>query len=313
MVSASTRPAFSGPSMGEGDLTMTDDLSVLYPFESRFLEVKGGRLHYVDEGPRDAPVLLLLHGNPTWSFYFRNVIRAFSPTYRVIALDHMGCGLSDKPQRYPYRLEQHVENVTTLAESLGLTDIHLGLHDWGGAIGMGFAMLNPTRIVSFTLFNTAAFPSKDMPRSIGLCRVPVLGAALVRGFNAFLEGSIAFCSTKGLPPEIRNAYRAPYRSWADRVALHRFVQDIPTSPRHPSYPFLARIGERMQMFSRTPMMLIWGERDFVFHEGFLAQWRMRFPSARVHRVPDGGHFVIEDAMDRIVPWMRTFLEEATAG
>ena len=137
----------------------------LYPFTGSFLGVDGGELHYLDVGPQlptetDSPVMLAVHGNPTWSFYWRRLVAEFSDKYRVVVPDHIGCGLSDKPQEWGYRLEQHIDNLCQLIETLDLTNIVLVVHDWGGAIGFGAAARMPGRFSKFVVTNTAAFRSK---------------------------------------------------------------------------------------------------------------------------------------------------------
>ena len=159
-----------------------------YPFESHEFRLDGLRYHYLDEG--SGPTLLFVHGNPTWSFAFRNLIKALSPHYRVLAVDHIGCGFSDKPQNYPYRLAQHVENLERFVTGLDLRDITLFAHDWGGAIGMGVAARMPERFSRFVLFNTAAFRSRRMPLRIAICRIPGLGALGVRGLNLFSRAAL---------------------------------------------------------------------------------------------------------------------------
>ena len=285
-----------------------------YPFAANYFETNAGRMHYVDEGPVDAPPLLMLHGNPTWSFYFRNLIRPLSATYRVIAPDHLGCGLSDKPQDAQYTLRAHIDRLAQLVESLRLTNTTLVVHDWGGAIGMGYAVEHPERIGRFVVFNTAAFPSSHMPWQIGLCRIPGLGAVAIRGFNAFVRGALQTCTAhpERLTAAVRAGYLAPYDSWANRVANLRFVQDIPMSARHPGHRLLSNIGEDIRMFQRHPLLLIWGAKDYVFNDRFFEEWRQRFPTARYHYIDDAGHFVVEDAHERIVPWIEGFLHEAPA-
>lgn len=293
-------------------MTASIDLSPFqaqYPFAHHDLVAGGHRIHYVDEGPRDAPVLLMLHGNPTWSFYYRHLVRAFSREFRVIAPDHLGCGLSDKPQDYAYTLENHISNLERLVEQAGLSEITLVLHDWGGAIGMGFAVRRPELVSRFVIFNTAAFLSDRMPWAIGLCRIPGFGAVAIRGFNAFAKGALMSCvvNKQRLTPEVRAGYLAPYDSWQNRVATLRFVQDIPMSPEHPGHRLLTEIGQQIDMFRNHPMMLCWGGKDFVFNDWFYEEWRRRFPNAWAHYFTDAGHYVVEDAHERIVPRMRAFL------
>lgn len=286
-----------------------------YPFARHWLQTDHGRLHYVDEGPRDAPVVLLLHGNPTWSFYYRTLIRALSDDYRLVAPDHLGCGLSDKPRGFSYRLHDHIENIERLVDQLALSDITLAVHDWGGAIGMGLAVEAPERFVRFTVFNTAAFLSERIPMSINLCRLPVFGSLIVRGFNGFARVALRRCIVHRdrLTPAVRAGYLAPYPDWSSRVAHLRFVQDIPMRLSHPTRARLARIEERLPRLVRHPMLIAWGAQDFCFDDTFYEEWRRRFPRACARYIPDAGHYVVEDAHERIAGWMRALLRGPAKG
>lgn len=287
-----------------------------YPFASHYLGVTGGRLHYLDEGPREknAPVLLCVHGNPTWSFYWRRIAAAFRDRARVVAVDHLGCGLSDKPQDYPYRLADHIGNLRRLIEALELRDVTLLAHDWGGAIGLGAAVEMPERFARLALFNTAAFRSDRCPWRIRACRIPLLGAWGVRGLNLFARAALVMATEK---PErftaaVRSGYLAPYDSYAHRVAVHRFVQDIPLSPSHPSYATLVGVEERLAALADKPVMLAWGMRDWCFTPYFLERFREFFPHAEVHRFADAGHYVLEDAHERIVPLLNELVQASPA-
>lgn len=297
---------------------MTDRWQDQYPFASHYLQVPGGRLHYVDEGPAaksdssrgSTPVLLCVHGNPTWSFYWRHIVAAFRDRVRVVAVDHLGCGLSDKPQDYTYRLADHIGNVQRLIESLDLTNITLLAHDWGGAIGMGAAGRMPQRFARFGLFNTGAFRSDRCPWRIRVCRIPLLGAWGVRGLNLFAGAAITMATEKPerFTPAVRAGYLAPYDNYANRVAVHRFVQDIPLSSSHPSYKTLLEVEEGLAKFRDKPVLLAWGMRDWCFTPHFLERFREFFPNAEVHRFADAGHYVIEDAHERIIPLVAKLLE-----
>jgi cis-3-alkyl-4-acyloxetan-2-one decarboxylase len=278
-----------------------------YPFESHEFQLDGLRYHYLDEG--SGPTLLFVHGNPTWSFAFRNLIKALSSNYRVLAVDHIGCGFSDKPQNYSYRLAQHVTNLERFVTGIDLRDITLVAHDWGGAIGMGAAVRLPERFERFVLFNTAAFRSRQIPLRIAVCRIPGLGALGVRGLNLFARAALrmAVAHPERLSPAVRRGYLAPYGNWHDRVAVLRFVQDIPLSPAHPSYPTLVSIEESLSQFGNHPMLLIWGERDWCFTTDFLDEFQRRFPRAETLRLPDAGHYVFEDATEPIIDRVRAFL------
>ncbi len=285
---------------------MSEDL---YPFTSHTLQLDSHKYHFLDEGLGET--LLMLHGNPSWSFYYRNLILGLKTSYRCVVPDHMGMGKSDKPQNYPYTLSQHIDNLEALVDKLGLNDITLVVHDWGGAIGMGFAVRHPQKIKRLVLFNTAAFLSQKIPVRLLLCRVPFFGALAIRGFNAFaLAATRMACKNKArMTDEIRSGYLAPYDSYANRIATLRFVQDIPMSPDAPSYSVVKNIEENLQQFKSLPVMIVWGGKDFVFNDHFLKRWQEIFPFAEIHRVPSAGHYVVEDAHERILPWMQKFLQQ----
>lgn len=288
------------------------DLRTLYPFAARYLDLDGVRMHYVDEG--SGPVVLMLHGNPTWSFYYRELIKGLRDRYRVIAPDHIGCGLSDKPRDYPYTLATHIRNVTTLVERLDLHEVRLIVHDWGGAIGFGWATRHAERARAFVVFNSAAFLG-PCPLRIRLCRVPLVGDVLVRGFNAFARGATYLaCKRRGrMTIPVRRGYLWPYRSRADRIGVLRFVQDIPLSPHSASYEVVRETDANLPRLRDRAMLIGWGGRDFCFHDGFLASWTARFPEAEVHRFAEAGHYVVEDAIDEILPLVRGFLQRQDAG
>jgi haloalkane dehalogenase len=279
-----------------------------YPFASHLLDVGGAMLHYLDEGPRAAEPLLFVHGNPTWSFYWRNAVRRFAPAYRCVAPDHIGCGLSDKPEGYPYRLERHIANLERLVDELGLERITLVVHDWGGPIGLGFAGRHPERVARLVISNTAAFAG-PAPLRIRACRTPLLGALAVRGLNAFarLATVMAVEDPGSMAPEVKRGYLAPYSSWATRIATLRFVEDIPLSPEHASWPALLEVERGLARLAEKPVCLIWGEKDWCFTPDYRRGFEQRLPQARVHRAEHAGHYVIEDAREDVLRWMADFL------
>lgn len=288
-------------------LKLPADVRALYPWEGRYLDLDAGRLHYLDVGPKDAPVLLCLHGNPTWSFYWREVVRAFSDRFRVIVPDHLGCGLSDKPQGWPYRLEGHVANVEALIDHLGIPSLTFVLHDWGGAIGMGVATRRPEIAERFVVTNTAAFLSKAIPPSIAMVKIPGLGAMSVRGFNGFARVALVRAASTRLKPAVKRGLLFPYGSWEDRIAHLRFVEDIPLSPGHPSWGTLASIDAGLSALADKPMLILWGDDDFCFTPAFRAIWQQRFPRATVRAWEGVGHYVMEDAPDRVIAELNAFL------
>jgi haloalkane dehalogenase len=287
-----------------------DKFREIFPFTSQYLQIGPHRYHYLDEGQGREETLLMLHGNPTWSFYYRTLVQGLRDTYRCVVPDHIGCGLSDKPQDYTYTLAKHVENVDTLCSHLRLKNVTLVMHDWGGAIGMGYAVRRPENVKRLVIFNTAAFLSDRIPFSINLCRAPIFGDIAVRCFNAFAGLAVDWACKRRerMTAEVRAGYLAPYDSFANRIANLRFIQDIPLHPGVPSYPVVKHIESRLGEFRRLPKLIVWGMKDFCFDKSFLARWRKIFPEAEVHEVEDAGHYVVEDAYERIIPWMRDFLQ-----
>jgi len=287
----------------------------LYPFTGKFLALKNGaRLHYLDEGS-GGPVVML-HGNPSWSFYYRNLALALRDHSRVIVPDHIGCGLSDKPgdDRYEYTLKNHAADVEFLLDSLGVKEkITLVVHDWGGMIGMTYAARYPDRIEKLVILNTGAFflpGGKAFPPALRLCRTP-LGALLIRGFNAFARGAAWIgCKRERMSRQLRRAYAAPYDSWANRIATLRFVEDIPLAPGDKAYPVVAETQVKLGALAHLPMLICWGLKDFVFDRHFLEEWKRRFPGAEIHSYPDCGHYILEDAKEEVIPLIKRFIENA---
>ena len=286
----------------------------LYPFKSHYMDLNGLKYHYVDEG-RGEPVVMV-HGNPTWSFYFRDLIKALSGQYRVIAPDHIGCGLSDKPapSQYNYTLQSRIDDLEQLIQALtGTEKITLILHDWGGMIGMAYALRHPEKISRLVVLNTAAFlapDAKKIPlRLHQIINYRPLAAVAVLGFNLFSVGALYMATHRGLSKEVKYGLRAPYNCWKNRIATLKFVQDIPLAEKDPSYQLVKQIDDQLQVLSKLPMLIFWGEHDFVFDHDYLSEWQRRFPEAEVHRFPDAGHYVLEDVPEKIIPLTQDFLKQ----
>ena len=286
-----------------------------FPYASRTTQVGGHTLAYVDEGAPDAPPVLLVHGNPTWSFYYRTLLAALPPLgLRAIAPDHVGMGRSDKPSSrdYPYTLRRRVADLGEFIDGLGLTSpVSLVVHDWGGAIALAWAVDNVERLDKLVLLNTGAFPlpqGKTVPWTLRTARLPVLGDLAVTRLNAFSLGALVLGSGKRwLPAEARRGLLAPYDSPAHRVAVSRFVQDIPLVPSDPAYPVLARTEERLPLLRHVPTRVFWGMKDPVFDATVLDHLLTLLPEAQVERYADAGHYVLEDVPERIVPQVARFL------
>lgn len=278
-----------------------------YPFAPQsFVTADGHRLSYIDEG--GGPAVVMVHGNPSWSYLYRNLAAALRHDHRCIVPDHLGCGFSDKPQDWPYRLSGHIGNLSGLLDHLRVGRCVLVVHDWGGAIGMGWAGRHPERVAGLVVLNTAAFRSRRLPLRIALCRLPLLGELLVRGLNGFAWPATFMAVRKKMRPEVKAGFLAPYDSWASRVAVSRFVQDIPMRPDHPSWPELVKVEENLKRLQDKPMLICWGGRDFCFNDEFYEEWRRRFPAAQSLYFPDAGHYVLEDALPEILTALPLFLK-----
>ena len=282
------------------------DWQAEYPFADRYFDCGGHQLHYVDEG-RGAPVLCV-HGNPTWSFYFRRVISEFATTHRVIAVDHIGCGLSDKPRDYPYSLKQHTDNLHDFVRRLDLRDITLVVHDWGGAIGLGVAVREPDRFSRLVLLNTAAFPPPYCPWRIRVCRWPIVRSWGVQRLNLFAKAATVMTTNRApLSPVARAGLLAPYDHPAHRIAIRRFVEDIPLSQAHPTWESLEQLERALPALASRPTTLIWGMRDWCFTVECLDRLQRLFPRATTTRVDDAGHYVLEDAPEEVLESMAKLL------
>jgi haloalkane dehalogenase len=284
-----------------------------YPFTSHYLQLAAGRLHYLLEGPQAGDPIVMVHGNPTWSFFFRKLVLALRDRYRVIAPDHMGMGLSDKPAPdvYHYTLRQRIDDLERLMDLVQPAGpVTLVVHDWGGMIGLGWAVRRLERIGRLVILNTAAFhlpAGKRFPWRLTVFRIPGLGAFLARRLNAFCRGALRACVSRPMPPEVERAYLLPYDSYEHRCAVHRFVKDIPRNQSDPAYPIVSEVQSRLGDLASRPALICWGLRDFVFDEVFLDEWRKYFPQAEVHAIADAGHYLLEDAGDEVARLVRTFL------
>ncbi len=296
-------------------LPREDQWGELYPFASHFLEQDDGQLHYVDELPGDQstnelPTLLFVHGNPTWSFHWRKLILACREQFRCVAPDHRGCGFSDLQSR-PLRLEDHIDNLVQLIDSLDLQRITLVAHDWGGAIGLGAALQCANRFERLVLTNTGAFKPWFIPWRIRVCRTPILGRLAVQGANAFSRAALRMTLSRRarLDPRIESAYLAPYHDWKHREAVYQFVRDIPLSSRHPTWKTLANIEANLPRFADWPKLLIWGMRDWCFTPECLEKFAEVWPAAEICRLDDVGHWVVEDAPEETEAALCRFLAQ----
>ena len=292
------------------------ELSPQFDAPEHRLDVAGGALAYRDVRPEtDAAsgrTILCVHGNPTWSYYFRGVAQRFGDRHRVVIVDHIGCGHSDKPARseFPYTLADHQSNLVRLIEHLDLHDTVLLAHDWGGAIGLGAVVAAKARFRGIMLLNTGAFPPPYVPWRIAACRMPVLGTLGVRGLNLFARAAITMAMNRHkMDPRVAAELLRPYDSWAHRVAIDAFVKDIPTSPRHPTYQTLTELENALPDLADLPSLLVWGMKDWCFRPECLRRFQAAWPGARVVEIADAGHYVIEDAAEETLAAIGAFLDQ----
>lgn len=300
-----------------------------YPFTPKRFEVRPGiAMSYLDQGPREGEVVVMLHGNPSWSYYWRKLVSGLADKYRCIVPDHVGMGLSDKPDdggglahphgraapAYDYTLACRVEDLQALLRHAGIDDttpVTLAVHDWGGMIGFGWALSHASQVKRLVITNTAAFPlpaAKPMPWQIALGRDSLFGSFIIRAFNAFSGGASYLGVAKKLPADVRRAYVAPYDSWAHRISTVRFMQDIPLSPADRAWALLEAAGRALPAFADRPAFIGWGLQDFVFDRHFLDGFRRALPAAQVSAFDDAGHYVLEDKAAELVPAIRRFLD-----
>ena len=293
---------------------VTDELKSEYPFSGKYLDLDGLKYHYLDEG--NGPPVVMVHGNPSWSFYYRNLVKALRTNHRCIVPDHIGCGFSDKPgdNRYDYTFSRRVADLERLLDRLDLKEkVTLVVHDWGGMIGMTWAVRHPEKVAKIVILNTAAFPlpeAKPFPLALRICRGSFIGTLLVRGCNAFARGAASVgCKINPMQPELRRLYCLPYDSWQHRIATLRFVQDIPLSLGDRGYDIISSTAAGLEQFKHLPMLILWGEKDFVFDRHFLDEWKVRFPGAEVHSWREGGHYILEDVKEEAIPMITDFIRQ----
>ncbi len=291
-----------------------------YPFTPARFEVRPGiAMSYLDEGPRDGDVILMLHGNPSWSYYWRHLVAGLRDRYRCIVPDHVGMGLSDKPDdaptaspHYDYTLQSRIDDVAALLAHLGIDGpLTLAVHDWGGMIGFGWALCDPVRVRRLVITNTAAFPlpaTKKFPKRLAMGRHSKFGGWLIRRFNLFARGAARFGTERSLSKPVRDAYAGVYDGWDNAIATLRFMQDIPLDAGDRAMPLVQASAAALPSYADRPAFIGWGLRDFVFDVDFLRGFQHALPRAQVRDFEDAGHYVLEDKHEVLVPAIRRFLD-----
>ncbi|MFC3282546.1 alpha/beta fold hydrolase [Litchfieldella rifensis] len=277
-----------------------------FPFAPHYLQLAAGRMHYVDEGSGE-PVVLL-HGNPTWSFLYRHLIKQLRSTHRCIAPDYLGFGLSDKPADWSYKPKDHAANLTRLIETLGLDGITLVMQDWGGPIGLSYALSHPRNVSRLILINTWAWPVNHNVHYIAFSAFMggPIGRLLIRRGNVFARVLLrqAFGDKTRLSRQAHAHYLHPLDSPKDRKGCLVFPKEILGSSA-----WLAELWQEISVLRDKPVLLVWGMKDIAFREKELQRWQQTFPHHRVVRLPSVGHFVPEEAPERLSEAVTRFLHE----
>lgn len=289
------------------------------PWPSRFIDVGPGRVHMLDTGipsppsnasdsgkgeREEAPPLLLLHGTPTWSFLYRHLLAGLADRHRVIAYDHLGFGRSDRPQDWGYRPRDHSRIVARIVDSLELEEVILGVHDFGGPIGLSWALDHVERVRGLVLFNTWMWSLEGTSAArMGRWLSGRIGRSLYRwNFSPRILLPLGFADRKRLSRETHRAYLDAFPDPASRHAPWIFARELAASG-----PWYQELWERREALSELPALLLWGMRDPAFGPSALARWEEALPGARIERLEDVGHFPQEEAPREVVRALREWL------
>lgn len=279
-----------------------------FPVESSWLDVDGHSLHYVDIGT--GPVLLMLHGNPTWSFLYRRMIAALSDRFRCVALDYPGFGLSAAAPGYGYRVAEHSAVVRRFVQRLDLVDVTAVVQDWGGPIGMGAAVADPERYSGFVIGNTYAWPSLPPDKAVvsELMGNQVLGGLLNKRLNLFVDRMLPFMMQRPLSEAEKAMYAGPFPTAQSREPVRVLPREIRTAR-----PFLFRIEAALPAVADKPALLVWGDADIAFKEPDRRRWQQVLTNRRDHTLHGAGHFWQDDAGEEAAEAIRQWWDEVRAG
>ncbi|HLO32800.1 MAG TPA: alpha/beta fold hydrolase [Anaerolineales bacterium] len=275
----------------------------LYPFQSRFMEIEGNQIHYVDEGR--GPTLLLLHGNPTWSFLYRHIITHLSQRFRCVAVDYPGFGLSTARPGYSFKPQEHSTVIDRFVEALDLDEIGLMVQDWGGPIGLGFAGRHPDRIRALLIGNTWAWPAQGSQNIEGFSKIvgSPIGRFLILNFNAFVNLIVPMGVSRHLTPAEMRAYRGPFRTRVSRLPTAIFPREILHSRE-----YLAEVEANLGRLSQKPTLILWGDQDLAFRETERERFQLLFPNHHTRILKGAKHFIQEDAPEQICEELSAFYD-----
>jgi haloalkane dehalogenase len=297
---------------------LNSDMGGSFPYESKYLKVGDNTLAYIDEGPKDAPVLLMSHGNPTWSYLYRHFIAEYSPKYRCVVPDHIGFGRSSKPNKLDdYTLNGHIDNLTQLVDHLDLKNVFVVGQDWGGPIVLGWAVRNKERVGGLVILNTWAFVKRftmKLPLMFRyLLSSKLLGNLITIRMNMFVNLMIPMnihnkSKVKSSMETMKKAYQAPFPSISDRRGIHAFPRMIPAKPSHPDYNTMLDIEENLVGWD-IPTLLFTAKKDIAFKKEVADIFHEILPDSNEPIGIEAGHYCQEDGTDEIFPPLTDFLNK----
>ena len=279
----------------------------LYPFASRYFDSADGRMHYVDEGA--GTPIVFVHGTPTWSFLYRRLIAQLGSRHRVIAVDNLGFGLSEKPARAPYEPRDHARRLASLLDSLDVSGATFVVHDFGGPIGLSVALGMPERVRRLVLFNTWMWSLEDDPQIVRGARLAStwFGRLLYRQLNFPVRALMptAMHDRSILTPEIQRHYAAPLGTPDERMGAWACARALLGAGA-----WFDELWAERERLRDKPMLLLWGMKDPAFGPRYLERWRTEFTGAEVHAFDSSGHFVPEEVAPDIQPLIERFVESS---
>ena len=280
------------------------------PFQSRFVTVAGHKMHYVDEG--SGPVVLCLHGNPTWCYFYRNLIRELRGSFRLIAPDFLGCGLSDRTPGKKWKAIDRINQLEEFVTTLGIDRFSIVMHDWGGPLGTGFMLRRLDKVDRIVYLNTTLTETEALPGFIKIAATPVIGKFFTRHTDTFVRLTTSMGAFTKLTPEVKEGYRAPYTTRQRRDAIWDFVEDIPFDASHPTYQEMVDIAAGLPKVAEKPVKIVWGLQDPCFHREMLSKVAAHFPKAELLEIPEASHLVLDDAPKIAIPAIQEFLSRPVA-
>lgn len=290
-----------------------------WPFEPNWFDTPDGKMHFIDEGPKDGRPIIMVHGNPTWGYLYRRFIKAVvAQGNRAIVMDHLGFGRSDKPASESiYSISKHADRCEALLASLDIRNAIMVVQDWGGPIGLTFAARHPDRVAGLFVLNTfftRPLTEVPLPRIIRAFQAPLLGDLIVKGAHAFVRGFLfnaGLSDPSRLTATDKAAYLAPHPTWSLRTGVLAFPRQIPSGPTGPVSDFVAHEGAKLaKAFADKPVKIVWPMKDVAFAiETLEGMWLRDFPHADVTRVEDAGHYIQEDAHEIVIPLLLAFIQQ----